>query len=208
VFWKEMRELRVAAVVLALVAFWLGMLAKRSDLVAGSLIIALGFEGYVLGAWQGFLDRREAADEFLLHRPVSTMRIHLARGAAGAAMAGAACAVTLAVMLLVPYRRGFGVVGKVGDLPEATWWSDFTPGRAAFAVLVCLAAWAVARLGASSRRPVAAVFLAIALSLVSLLMLGRTRDDAAAIAITVGAAVVAATLTLANLNLRRVAGRS
>jgi hypothetical protein len=206
IFRKEWRELRVAAIAVALLAVWLGFMMKWRDRVAVELIEALAFEGFLVGAWQGFLDRRAAADEFLLHRPLSAASIHGARAAAGLATTLAACVLTLCVLLLVPVERALTVDPGIDGAPDG--WIDFTAGRAAFAVLAAVAVWALTRLGASARRPVAAVLFGGLLPLTAVLAAGRTRDDGAAVAIFAAAAAVGMALSVANLAVRRETGRA
>src|SRR5687767_13066628 len=152
IFWKEWRELRVAAFAVALLAAIVGSVLKQNRDAAMHMIVLFAFLGLPLGAYQGFLDRRATQDAFLLHRPLSFTRLHAARTLAGAASLAFVAAVGLAVMFLVPWRRGVAGLEILVDPVTYPHWSDVTPGRVAFAVAACAATWAAARLGASARR--------------------------------------------------------
>ncbi len=203
IFWKEWRELRIAALALALVGVLVGFCLKLDNDAAMGMVVAVGLLGGPLGAWQGFLDRRAAQDEFLLHRPMSAARLHTARAAAGVVAALTVAIVPLAVMLFVPYRRGLPVVGSLLDPAPDPQWSDVTGGRVAFAVLVCAAMWAVARLGASARGPLAAAICGLLMpATLSFALMRVSGSPAAAATLVGGALVVAAGASREMLSLR------
>src|SRR6185436_984075 len=141
--------------------------------------------------------RRATGDAFLLHRPVAAWRIHAVRAAAGLVCALAVSAASLVVTLYVPYRRGFEVFGELIDRHENPRWTDFSPGVAAFAVLLAASAWGAVRLGASMGGRAASISLAAFLPLLLLLSLSATSSDAlasvlAAASVAFGAALLVA----------------
>lgn len=210
VFWKELRELRYAAVVAALLATTFGLaLGSKLGREISLLFVALGLLGIVVGAWQAVLDRLAARDQFLMHRPVSAARLHVARTFAGAAVLVAAVAATFAVGAYMAYRAKFDSEGRpLPDFHTLTWWRDGTSGRAAFAVLLAFTMQAVTRLGGNAGRPLVAVVLAPAAPFLLVLALGRSPGVAVPTAVAVAAGVVAAGLSFADAVERRSTGRS
>jgi len=211
VFWKELRELSpgaLATLALSVVfGVMLGQMTHHEVVVI--LTTALGFQACVLGAWQAFLDRLAASDEFLMHRPVSAVRIHVARGLAGLAVLAVAIAATFGVMCYVAYRAGFDEHGTPN--PEwalRPWWNDLTRGRAEFAVLFAAACWALVRLGGSASRPIVALFLAPTLPFLFLLMIGRAPGIWAPVVVATAVGVGAVVLGVANAACRRSTRRS
>ncbi len=211
VFWKELVELWLGLMVGLALATVFGLMMGHNthrEMVM-PLIVMLGIEGCLLGARLAVLDRRAASDEFLLHRPVSAARIHIARGAAGLAVLALVVGATFAVMSYAAYRQGFDL--QDNPLPNwdlEPWWKDVTPGRVAFGTLFAAVAWAITRLGGSAARPLTAMFLAPALPYALVLLIGRTSGVAAPTAIVTAVGVVALGLGVANEAQRRSTGRS
>jgi hypothetical protein len=211
VLWKELRELSPGALVaLALaVAFGLMMGHNVHREIVVILTTLLGLQACVFAAWQALLDQFAARDEFLMHRPVSAVRIHVARGVAGLVVLAATLATTFGVACYVAYRAGFDVHGNpVPEWELRPWWNDLTPGRAAFAVLFATACWALVRLGGSASRPIIALFLAPTLPFLFLMMIGRTPGIWPPVVVTSVVGVGAIVLGVANAACRRSTRRS
>jgi hypothetical protein len=211
VLWKELRELSPCTLVTLAFAVVFGLLmgkmAHRE--VVDALTTMLGVQACILGAGQALLDQFASRDEFLMHRPVSAVRIHVARGLAGLAILAVTIATTFGVMCYVAYRAGLDVHGD--PLPgwnDRPWWNDLTPGRAEFAVLFAAACWALVRLGGSASRPIVALFLAPTLPFLFLLMIGRSPGIWPPVVVAAAVGVGAAVLGVANAACRRSTRRS
>jgi len=209
VFWKELRELASAGL-LALIgaaAFGFALGAARHQTVALALMIMLSLIGFAVGVWQARLDRAASEDQFLRHRPMSSLRIHVARSVAGVAVAAAAAAVLFATMAYVAWRFSFDEFGRPLFDFDRPWWADFTVPRAAFAFVCATATWAVARIGASPRSSVARPLLALALPTLFGRLVARTPGVAVPGAITAAAGAAALVLAAANAVAFRSTGR-
>ncbi len=177
VYWKELVELLLAALAGTAFAVVFGSVLGHETHreIAVSFIGTLGFGGWLVGAWQGVYDRTAAGDEFLRHRPVSAARIHAARGAAGLTVVAVVVGATLASMGYFARRQGLddhGIPIQGWDLQP--WWLDVTALRVAFGALFAASTWALARLGASARHPLVALFTIPGLPLLFVLAIGRT----------------------------------
>jgi hypothetical protein len=207
VFWKELRELRIALIALALVGGIVGLGLKSDDEIAMAMVVTVGLLGVPLGAWQGRADREAVRDQFLLHRPVATSQIHAARTAAGALAAVVVAAVPLAVMLLVPVGRGLPVFGEIVNPSGTGGWTDVTPGRVAFAAFLCVVTWAAARLGASARRAAVAALGALLFPAVLAAGVMRVSQSYAAATLYAAVALALAVATSRVSLVRRSEGR-
>jgi hypothetical protein len=211
VFWKELRELWIGTLAALAVAVLVGLILGHNahhDVVF-IVITGLGFQACVFAAWQVGRDRLAAEDEFLMHRPVSAVRIHVARGLAGLVSVAATFATAFGVACYAAYRAGFDEHGdpipKWGHRP---WWNDVTPSRAEFAMLFAVACWALVRLGGSASRPVVALFLAPTLPFLFLIMIGRTSGIWPPVVVVSAVGVGAVVLGIANAACRRSTRRS
>jgi hypothetical protein len=211
VFWKEIREWAIASVIplMFAVLFGIGLADTPHGQLTFALLIGLGIEGLVVGAGQAVRDRRERGDEFMLHRPVSAVRIHVARGAAGFAVLAVSVAAMFGTTLYVVYRAMHDVDAiHRHRVPDELWWRELEGPRTACALLFAAATWALARLGGSVGARLTATLLAPGLPLVLVLVIGRTPGVGVPVAVTAAAFVVASLLSAANATVRRAARRS
>lgn len=173
IWWRELRELGVVAVIAAVFGAVIGV-DIASDLFEDEHLIRLGLLGAGVGLLQGLLDRVRRADGFLLHRPVPTMRIHLARTlAAGTVLAGAIGAMVAAgawwtwrehVAADRIGRTAYGLFGEAGPLasgyPLRFGALDFDETGVLLGLGFLLGGYALARFAASRRSVRAALVTA------------------------------------------------
>ena len=208
IFWKELRELGIAAIVVAVLGVLVGLAPKSSSLFGMGVLPLHGGLGVLVGAWQAFLDRRATGDAFLLHRPLAAWRLHAARAAAGLAVVLVVSLASLAVTLYVPWRRALETFGPLRDPKPFPRWIDFTPGIAAFAVAFAAATWAATRFGASQAGVVPALFLGAFMPSLLAMSLAATTTDGAAVALVLLSGALATTLLVARQSAGFAAGSS
>lgn len=190
VWWREVRELLLpglgaGAALWALGGDW-AVRTQRADSVA-----LFGVVGGGLGLVQGLLDRRRRDDGFLLHRPMSAIRVHAARGLAGFTwlLVGA---MAFAGGLLYERRRwassSTSYMAYDGHLYAPSFGAPPVDApRAELLVLfglVTVAAWAAARFGVARRRPVLAVLTTGIAVLGTWSFVARTPDVPSAVVVT------------------------
>ena len=209
VFRKEFSELLLLASLLVVGRVIVGGVLKEEEREASlAVLVTLGIAGWLVGAWQGWLDRRAVRDAFLLHRPISPARIHGARALAGLGVQGVVSLVLLAILLILPWPRDGRLVGGLLGDGDLRWWRDFDLGTGLVAASYGIGVWAAARLGASAARPASACVLAVLLPVTVTMAAYRTATNAAAVAVVLGAGALCAALTLASLALRSTGRRT
>jgi len=213
VWWREQRELLVPALAVCVAMALLGAEFARDGIREDGLAI-LGLIGGGFGLFQGLLDRARKADGFLLHRPLSVLRVHVARSFAGfAALAfGVASAVGGGAWwtwreAVRAQEAGGGDRGSVWSRGTSDPWRysdpwrgprlEFDAGGLALAVGILVAGYVVARFATSRRRIPVAVFAVAALGIAGWSLVARFPDvGAAAVAAVAFACVVFAWLLL------------
>ena len=220
----EFRELnKLIAALLVPIGMVSAFLAHFAHVLPASLILAAAV-GVFWGMGQGYQDRRQRKNDFLLHRPLSATRIHLARTAVGVLACGL-------LMGALPVFMGFFTpdekisVGRatrdvlaeraaqdwgLERVPDKRWhvwphefrtWNLRTFG---WPFLTCLLFWAVTRLAFSVRRR-SAVFLAAPIVLIlTLLAFLRVESYLFPTLAMIVLGAVSATLTLLNLTAREI----
>lgn len=193
----------LVAVAVAVAGVIGGFALSEERWAAFGVIFLLGCGGLALGWVQGYLDRVATADAFLLHRPVSVERIHVARTLGGAVTVLLAVCWTVVVMFLWPSRHGYDLLQlRFDPVLDPLSRGDFTGGVAAFALLFAGAVWAAARFGASARDPRAAVCLGVLLPVMLAFTVLRIPSIAASTALLVATLVVATAATVLRLSAR------
>ncbi len=134
VFWKEFRELGFVALLLA-IAFSIGHAEARP---ARWLPVAFA-GGLLVGAAHALLDRVQRRDSFYRHRPLSSLRFHVARSAVG---------VIAASLPALAYHLRHQLAGLAQR-------SD--PPTLAVALALSLLGWAAMRSALTARVPFAAL---------------------------------------------------
>ncbi len=207
VWWREQRELLVPALAVCVAMAFLGAEFARDGIREEGLAI-LGLIGGGFGLFQGLLDRARKADGFLLHRPLSALRIHVARSFAGftALAFGVAAAVGGGAWwtwreAVRAREAGDGHRGFVWSAGYSDPWRgphlDFDAGSLALAVGILVAGYVVARFATSRRRIPVAIFAAAALGIAGWSLVARFPDvGGAAVAAVAFASVVFASLLL------------
>lgn len=189
VWWKELRELATPAIVLA--AFG-GLYVADSHwhLPKSDFLNLAAVGGFALGLAQGVLDRLYRDDHFLLHRPVSLVRLQWARTLAGLSACLLAMLVVLAVHALALAGRSQYAAnqGLVSPLPH------YVVG-----CTVMLAAWAVVRAIVTVRSLWAIAVLLVVVPFVLHVTLGRTPSELAGGLLMLAVAVATAHLLVATL---------
>lgn len=184
IWWRELRELGVVILLATVFAGGIGV-DIASDLYESDHLFQLGATGAAIGLVQGLLDRVRRADGFLLHRPMSALRIHAARTLAGltgllTALVGLVAAgawwtwreAVNAERLRMPRRGLFGESDPLRDL----WRYDRLDVDARAVVLgvgFLVLGYAVARFAASRRRIPVALFAAGACGVASWSLIAR-----------------------------------
>ena len=215
----EFRELRklIAALVFPVFAF-AAVTADSLHVLPAYLVLAAAV-GVLWGMGQGYQDRRQRKNDFLLHRPLSAMRVHVARTAVGVL----ACAL---LMGLVPVFISFFTLERepriasvtreaLGDRMFEAWgadvrsfersavkarlWRNWNVRTLGWPLLTCLLFWAVTRLVFSGRT--AGVVFVAAPAAVILTLLAFLRVDSYVFPALAMTALVAASVGLTLLNL-------
>jgi len=200
IYTKELKELALAGLPLALLAIPVGWAGVGLFRIGDDLLVALLCGAGFLGIVQGVLDKLRTRETFLYHRPVARWRIELAR-----TLAGATHVVFAAAVLLGTVRLHAAVYDPewmhAAGLDEPT---VLTYAQNALSVATALLVWAAVRLGFSFRRVphILAWFLGYGVLLLPLL---RREDFGAAIAVASATALLCALPVLALPRARRVA---
>lgn len=200
---KETRDLAPVALVGAAAAGAAGWAIGAEQIFPlPGLALLCAASGAAVGVAQGLLDRRRRDDPFLLHRPVSAVRIHAERGAAGLALAAALALVAVLAARAAPWTRSQTVWSAGGGTPSSTGLVERTDPDLA-ASLVCVACALVlhslARLALTPRRALAAATLLVVLPATATYALLSVETAAAPwplLAVFVGVAFTLATLQL------------
>ncbi|MHC4934477.1 MAG: hypothetical protein ACYTGV_20065, partial [Planctomycetota bacterium] len=182
VYWKELRELAAVWLILLVwaVIFSFDYVGWRAVLDEILSVATVG--GIVTGAAQGLLDRYRRRDLFLAHRPLSPLRLQLARTLAGVT----AWLVPAAVFLLLfRVAAPSPVESRFGRIIE--------PYQA------MAACWAVFRLIVGARRLPAVLVLVFVLPLAAFSFWMRASTMTAAFGVSAGIALVCATTTALGL---------
>jgi len=118
IFWRELKELALPAVIAVLAAVpAAASMSSRAD--PEELIAFCAIAGALLGVVQGLLDRLRRSDRFVLHRPLAAGRLQAARTFAGLAhlllvlfayLAAHRIAVAYEIARQARFRDRFGVV--------------------------------------------------------------------------------------------------
>jgi hypothetical protein len=204
---KEARDVAPAALGVTLLGAGVAALVGLdSHFALPPLALLCAGLGVAVGIAQGLLDRRRRDDPFLLHRPISPVRLHWLRGVVGTAYATVAAIGAASVLPLVPsaYQRNFG--SRPDALPSGMQvWQYERIDPTGVEIVVCVVGavlfHAVARLALSARRPlVAALLLVVLCPMVLYALLGIGTQAAPWLAF---AAVLGVCTTLGNLNLAR-----
>lgn len=209
VWWREMRELLVPTLAVSVAMAFLGADFARVG-IREDFLAHLGLIGGGFGLFQGLLDRARRGDGFLLHRPISSLRVHLARSLAGLATlcVGVAAAVaggawwhwreTARAREQGDLHRGF----FAGSMPPDYWFSrriEFGIGGVALALACLVGGYVVVRYATSRRRIPVAIFTVFALAIAGWSLAARCPDLGAAA--TTAAAFSGVVFTLLILDL-------
>ena len=214
VWWRELRELFLPALALCVALGVIGAKLPQRGLWEGARTTIMTI-GAGLGLFQGILDRHRRDDGFLLHRPISALRIHGVRSLAGVTvvvtgtLVAAMCALAQVWINERNNERMRGVLDRVGrpwseDSPF-TWGARYgniviDAWGASFGIALLFGGWALLRFAASRRRVPVAVFAAVAPAWGGWSLIARcpTVPYAAVMAMTL--VVVVASLTLLDLS--------
>ena len=191
VYWKELRELAILGLFLLTGAALLAVSSRGrlEDFFRAALIA-----GLLAGVLQGVLDRGSRDDLFLLHRPLSALRLHFARTLAGTTV----CLVAILGFIFLravlpaadpPWRAS--LILKPRHVPE-------TVPTLLLLAATC-ASWSLFRLVLLPRRWVGV--LALVLFFPFLVYAWMARIDTIAVAIVAGFVFCAACTTTALLQL-------
>jgi hypothetical protein len=193
VWWKELRELLAPVIVLGVLG---GIYAADAHwgLSSGDLLDLALVGGIALGVAHGVLDRVHRDDQFLLHRPVSLMRLHGGRALAGATACAAVVVVVVAVhAIALADRWRYGVTHRLST-PGVGYLTTSTAMFAAWAVV-----WAI--IGARRRWWIFMLLVLVPFALRS--TWGRTPSELAATLFLLAVAAAAAGLSIVTLAGRR-----
>ncbi len=220
----EFRELRGLIGALMVPVFVFSAFAAYFAHVLPAYLVLAATVGALWGMGQGYQDRRQRKNGFLLHRPLSATRVHVARTAVGVLACGL-------LMGLVPVFMGFFTPDEKISIGRAT--SDVLADRAAqdwgvgsehterwfvwprefrswnlqtlgWPLLTCLLFWAVTRLVFSVRRRSAVFLAAPAVLILTLLAFLRVESYVFPTLAMIVLGAVSATLTLLNLTAREI----
>jgi hypothetical protein len=217
VWWRETRELLVAATAVWAALVLIGALLPSTGLPY-FLMVEVAALGGVIGLSQGLLDRRRRIDGFLLHRPIGGLALHVARSLSGITilLVGAFIAalsglidVRLAEARAERTRDILARVGRPWFEPQRDWGASRTylgsvvldVWGALFALVLLLGGWAVVRYATSRRRLPVAMFAIGALPIAGWSLVARCS--------TIPFAVVAASafvLVVTSLSVLDLAG--
>lgn len=199
IWWRELREL-IVPLTAVVVAMWLIAVDIVRDMLEVEHLGMLAAVGGGFGFFQGVLDRARRRDVFLLHRPVSTIRIHAARTLAGltALAVGALSAIAGGAWWIWNERLESARRGeRPGGLFALDAWHhrwnlgriDFDVAGVALAVMLLVGGYVITRFSASRRSILAGMFLAATFAVAGWSLVARFS--------TIGAmAVAAAAVTL------------
>ena len=202
IWWKELRELALIGIPMLLIAVFaaFGLVSRhdRSDLVLGMAVVG----GVAAGVIQGLYDRLRRDDLFYLHRPISCIRIQVARSLAGLTTC---CVPAISFLLLHPILThraeaelpAHGGIGPVFAPPGSYW--GLGAGGSLVVLGIVVGAWTAVRLAIGTRRRWAAALLVILLSLVFWMQISRQETAAAATLALAGVVVACGGLSVLNL---------
>lgn len=152
VYWKELRELALVGIPLAIGAAFTGWEYSSTPGNVDQLLSLVILGGLALGITHGLLDRKRRDDLFLRHRPLPRWRLEAVRTAAGATVV-----VILTTVLVGFLAWGAAHYAKILSerfdiVPSSRRARDVTSGLAAYIVLLSTAIWAGFRWILSARR--------------------------------------------------------
>ncbi len=206
---KELRELAPTVIPAGALLFGIGLAPSDPTAAQMSASATWGAAGGALvGAIQGWLDRRARGDAFLLHRPASAARIHGTRTAAGGlAAAGLALMFHIGIaahhaFLPDEFRPNWNTLSHPLDPAEQVFFTA-APAPLATRVLVgfaaALALWSALRISVARPGVVRAGALALTLPPLLCLRLVSVDGPGASLALACAAAAVLSALAIADL---------
>ncbi len=216
IWWRELRELLIVGLAAIVAMAVVGSQLPEEGLREESMM-ALAMIGGGVGLFQGLLDRRRRDDGFLLHRPIGTLRIHVARSLAGATICAvgvvAAAASSLVDVWLAERQAERMRAARVGYAwfgPPRDWGASnagyfggvILDARGVWLGLsLLLGGWALVRFAASRRRVATAMLVAAALSFGGWSLIARCPSVSFA-----GAAAMVLVVVLSSLSVLDLAG--
>jgi len=203
IYWKELRELAAVWIILLVSAVIFSLNYAGWHAVLDKILSLATLGGVVTGAVHGLLDRYRRNDLFLAHRPLSPLRLQLAR-----TLAGVTTWLVPALVFLLVFRVAApaAVETRFGRLiePYLLSWSESLLLLGAMA-----ASWALFRLIVGTRRLPAVLTLVFVLPVVTFAVVLRTSTLPAAFGVSLAIALVCTTTTVLGLaNARRSALRA
>ena len=209
VWWREQRELLVPALAVCVAMAFLGAEVVRYGIREEFLTI-LGLIGGGFGLFQGLLDRARRSDGFLLHRPLSALRIHLARSLAGFTTLYVGVAAAVAGGAWWHWRetvrvreQGDAYRGILANSIASPFWPnrglEFGAEGVPFALACLVSGYVVVRYSTSRRRIPVAIFVAFALAIAGWSLAARCPDLGSAATTAIAFSGVVFTLLILDL---------
>ena len=203
VYWKELRELAAVWIILLVWAVIFALDYAGWHSVFDKILSLAMVGGIATGAVQGLLDRYRRNDLFLAHRPLSSLRLQLARTLAGVTAWLVPALVFLLVFRLDAPPPFASRQGRIIE-PYLLGWSE-----SLFLLGVMMVCWALFRLIVGTRRLPAVLVLVFLLPVVTFAVVLRTSTLPAAFGVSLAIALVCTTATVLGLaNARRSALRA
>ncbi|MHC4161802.1 MAG: hypothetical protein ACYSUM_06695 [Planctomycetota bacterium] len=193
VYWKELRELAAVWIILLVWAVIFAFDYGGWHSVLGRVLSLAIIGGIVTGAVQGLLDRWRRNDLFLAHRPLSPLRLQLARTLAGVTAWLAPALVFLLLFRVAAPSPFEGPFGRIVE-PYLPNWTE-----SLFLLGAMAASWALFRLIVGTRRLPAVLGLALVLPATLLAFWMRTSTLAAALGVSLVVALLCTTTTVLGL---------